>query len=116
MHVLKPQRPSLISLPLPIVKPPIWNAAQLPIAVFAAMTKPPVETQIDTSINDDYDGDDDFYDAISDSDFSDTDYDGEQVPEDDLKDLMVKFLPFNIWNNSEENEVEYILPLNYGKI
>jgi hypothetical protein len=113
MHVLKPQRSPLISLPLPTAKPPFWNATQLPIAVFAAMTKPPVETQIDTARIDD-DDDDDFYDAFSDSDFSDTD-DVDQVPEDDVKDLVIKFLPLNVWNNSEENEVEYILPPNYGE-
>jgi hypothetical protein len=33
---------------------------------------------------------------------------------EDLTDRMVKFFPIETWNNSEDNEVEYILPNGYG--
>ncbi|CRK90833.1 CLUMA_CG004523, isoform A [Clunio marinus] len=36
-----------------------------------------------------------------------------QAPEDDVSNMVVKFKPFTIWNNSEDNEVEYILPPNF---
>lgn len=34
---------------------------------------------------------------------------------EDLTDRMVKFEPFSVWNNSEDNEVEYILPVGYSE-
>lgn len=35
---------------------------------------------------------------------------------EDLTDRMVRFFPLEVWNNSEDNEVEYILPDGYSKI
>lgn len=34
---------------------------------------------------------------------------------EDVSDRLVKFEPFSIWNNSEDNEVEYILPVGYSE-
>ncbi|XP_070494643.1 inositol polyphosphate 5-phosphatase K-like isoform X2 [Chironomus tepperi] len=34
-------------------------------------------------------------------------------PEDDISELVIKFKPLTVWNNSEDNEVEYILPPNF---
>lgn len=66
-----------------------------------------------------YDSDDDelseFFDCI---DFTDDDDDGDddQAPEDDITGLLIKFKPLAVWNNSEDNLVEYILPPNFGKL
>lgn len=64
-------------------------------------------TEIDHMDDDD---DDEFFDCI---DF--TDDDDEQAPEDDIKNLLIKFKPLAVWNNSEDNLVEYVLPPNFGK-
>lgn len=56
-----------------------------------------------------------FYDApdhFSDDEFDD-DFDEEQAPDDDNA-MVIRFHPLSVWNNSEANEVEYILPPNYG--
>jgi hypothetical protein len=100
--ILKPLRPSLISNSLS-------NATRIPIAVFASIVKQPVADNMD-----DYDVDDEFYDAPD--HFSDDDeIDDEQAPEDDVSEMVIKFQPLAVWNNSEDNEVEYELPPNYGK-
>lgn len=57
--------------------------------------------------------DDEFYDAPD--HFSDDETDDEQSPDDDISELVIKFNPLTVWNNSEDNEVEYILPPNFGK-
>lgn len=54
-----------------------------------------------------------FYDAPD--HFSDDDFDEEQAPDDPLTDVVIRFHQLAVWNNSEANEVEYILPPNYGK-
>lgn len=60
--------------------------------------------------------DDEFFDAPD--HFSDDDeFDDEQAPEDDVSEMVIRFkIPNFVWNNSENNEVEYVLPPNYGKI
>lgn len=57
--------------------------------------------------------DDEFHDAHD--HFSDDETDDEQSPDDDISELVIKFNPLTVWNNSEDNEVEYILPPNFGK-
>lgn len=72
-----------------------------------SQTKP---TEIETDL---------FYDAVdysSDENDDDADVSAEQSPEDDITDKVVQFLPLAVWNNSEENVIEYILPPNYSKI
>lgn len=61
------------------------------------------------------DDDDLFFDAPD--HFSDDDYDDddEQAPEDDVSNLIINFKAVSVWNNSEENQVEYILPPNFSK-
>lgn len=66
-----------------------------------------IKQTIDSSDDDDF-----FYDAPD--HFSDDD-DDEQAPEDDVTNLIIKFRPLSVWNNSEENLVEYVLPPNFGK-
>lgn len=46
---------------------------------------------------------------------SDIDDDDEQAPDDDVTNLIIKFKPLTVWNNSEDNLVEYVLPPNFGK-
>jgi hypothetical protein len=58
--------------------------------------------------------DDEFYDAPD--HISDDDFDEEQAPDDDVSSMVIKFHPFTVWNNSENNEVEYVLPPNYGEL
>lgn len=60
--------------------------------------------------------DDEFFDAPD--HFSDDDeFDDEQAPEDDVSEMVIRFkIPNFVWNNSENNEVEYVLPPNYGNI
>lgn len=70
---------------------------------------------VDATINDAVDV---FYDApdhFSDDEFDD-DFDEEQAPEDDISGMVIKFHQLDVWNNSESNEVEYVLPPNYGKL
>lgn len=57
----------------------------------------------------DDDENDEFFDCI---DFSDDD---EQTTDEYVNEPTVEFKPFNIWNNSEDNLVEYTLPPNFGK-
>lgn len=59
-------------------------------------------------------GNDKFYDAID--HFSDDDFDDEQAPDDDISNMLIYFHPLSVWNNSEDNRVEYVLPPGYGKI
>lgn len=64
----------------------------------------------------DNDADDEFYDAPDHfSDDDETESDDEQAPDDDITDKIIKFHPLSVWNNSEDNKVEYILPPNYSK-
>lgn len=46
---------------------------------------------------------------------SDDEFDEEQAPDDDITEMVVKFHPLAVWNNSEANEVEYVLPPNFGE-
>lgn len=62
---------------------------------------------------------DEFFDApdhFSDDDEFDDDFDEEQAPEDDISEMVITFHQLDVWNNSEHNEVEYVLPPNYGKL
>lgn len=34
---------------------------------------------------------------------------------EDITHRQVKFAPFSVWNNSEDNEVEYFLPAGYSE-
>lgn len=98
--ILKPKRPSFSY--------PISNANKIPTTTTFSKLPPPVETEIDFLL----DSDDDeimFYDSM------DHISDDEQAPDDDISDLLIKFKPFTIWNNSEDNPVDYILPPHYGK-
>jgi hypothetical protein len=60
------------------------------------------------------DDDDEFFFDAPDH-FSDDEFDDDQSPDDDISELIIKFKPLGIWNNSEPNVVEYTLPPNYGK-
>lgn len=66
----------------------------------------------------DNDDNDEFFDApdhFSDDEPVD-DFDDEQAPDDPIADKVIRFHPLAVWNNSEANEVEYILPPNYSKL
>jgi hypothetical protein len=97
-HVLKSHRPSLITDSLS-------NVTQIPINVVISIIKQPVNGFRD-ELDEFFDAPDHFSDFESDFD--------EQAPEDDVSGMIIKFLPFTVWNNSEHNEVEYILPANFG--
>lgn len=77
------------------------------------MINPPIATPSDATSNAD---DDEFFDAPD--HFSDDDeFDDEQAPEDDVSEMVIRFkIPNFVWNNSENNEVEYVLPPNYGEL
>lgn len=90
-HILKPKRPSFS---YPLKNANITDTSH-------------IKQTIDSSDDDD----DFFYDAPD--HFSDDD--DEQAPEDDVTNLIIKFRPLAVWNNSEENLVEYVLPPNFGK-
>lgn len=140
LHVFKEKtaRPPIIkpSLPLPATRPlrptrprPIYSGLsglnQIPVAVMAMAYKMPLTSpDLDLTFDqiDDTDADDNnelFYDTYdttpSQSDFEMTDSsdDDDQVPDDDISEKTIEFLPFEIWNNSEDNHVEYILPRNF---
>lgn len=94
-HVLKPRWP-LISDSLSI-------AARLPVTIMASIVKQPDDDA------------DEFFDApdhFSDDEFDE--FDDEQAPEDDISEMVVKFHQLPVWNNSEDNLVEYVLPPNFG--
>ena len=79
------------------------------------MSMPVVAPPDDKQTNDDVD---EFFDApdhFSDDEF-DSDFDEEQAPDDPITDKVIRFHPLAVWNNSEANEVEYILPPNYGML
>lgn len=93
----------------------ILGAFTLPIVKFSnrkpstSQTSKPA-TEIDNDV---------FYDAVdysSDENDDDDVVSADQSPEDDITDKVVQFLPLAVWNNSEENVIEYILPPNYSKI
>lgn len=101
---MKPYRPPLITDSLP-------NAPRIPFDVITSIVKHPLygSPQI---VDDEL-----FYDApdhFSDDEFDD-DIDEEQAPDDDVDEMVIKFKPFTVWNNSEHNEVEYILPPHFGE-
>lgn len=77
-----------------------------PIIVNTALIQHEPPTEMDHADDDD----DEFFDCI---DY--TDDDDEQAPEDDISNLIIKFKPLAVWNNSEYNLVEYIMPPNFGK-
>lgn len=91
----------------------ILGAFTLPIVKFSnqkpstSQTKPGNDTDVDT-----------FYDAVdySSDENDDDDVSVDQSPDDDITDKVIRFLPLDVWNNSEENVIEYILPPNYSKI
>lgn len=103
--ILKPGRkPSIISNSLS-------NAIRIPILISAPIIKKPVDELPDEQF---YDAPDHFSD--DDDEFDDDDeIDEEQAPEDDVTGMVIKFHQLEVWNNSEANEVEYILPPNYGE-
>lgn len=102
-NVLKPQRPLITDF--------LSNAARIPIAITTTITERPVYIQpIPNIVADDVDI---YYDAPD--HFSDDEFDEEQAPEDDISEMVIQFLPLAVWNNSEANEVEYILPPNFGE-
>lgn len=76
-----------------------------PIIVNTVLTSPGTPTEMDHADDDN----DEFFDCL---DF--TDDDDDQAPEDDISGLIVRFKPLAVWNNSEDNLVEYILPPNFG--
>lgn len=92
-QILKPLRP--------LFSDSLSNAIKLPILVATAASTPQSPTT----------DDDEFFDAPD--HFSDNDDDDEQSPDDDISNLVIKFKPLTVWNNSEDNEVEYILPPNF---
>jgi hypothetical protein len=97
--VLKPNRP-LIKDSLP---------TRIPIDLKTSLVKHP--SVVETDDDDDY-----FYDApdhFTDSEFDDDDDD--QAPEDDISQMLIKFHPLAVWNNSEDNKVDYVLPPNFGE-
>lgn len=97
--ILKPSRESSI------ISNSLSNAIRIPILISAPIVKKSVETP-----------DEQFYDAPDHfSDDDDDEFDEEQAPEDDVTGMVIKFHQLEVWNNSEDNEVEYILPPNYGK-
>lgn len=59
-------------------------------------------------------GNDTYYDAID--HVSDDEFDEEQAPDDDISNMLIYFHPLSVWNNSEDNRVEYVLPPGFGKI
>lgn len=61
------------------------------------------------------DDDDDLFFDAPDHFSDDDDDDDEQAPEDDVSNLIINFKAVSVWNNSEENQVEYILPPNFSK-
>lgn len=93
----------------------ILGAFTLPIVKFSnqkpskSQTKPDTETDVET-----------FYDAVDyssdENDDDDDDVPADQSPDDDITDKVIRFLPLDVWNNSEENVIEYIMPPNYSKI
>lgn len=75
------------------------GAVKLPIAVFSAMLREPAEHVADEM-------DDEIHESVEQwLEYVD------QVPDEPA--MEIKFLPFNVYNNSEENVVEYVLPANY---
>ena len=140
LHVFKEKtaRPPIISTSLPSItaRPitarqprPIYSGLsginQIPIAVAAMaykipITAPDLNLATDEIDNSDTDDSNEFYDTNdttpfeTDSEFDDDDDDDdEQVLDDDITDKTIEFLPFEIWNNSEDNHVEYIMPPNF---
>jgi hypothetical protein len=57
--------------------------------------------------------DDLYFDAAD--HFSDDEFDDEQAPEDDVSNMVIQFHPLAVWNNSEDNTVEYVLPPGFGE-
>lgn len=82
-----------------------------PIVVNTVLTSHGLPTELDHMDDEHDDDDDEFFDCI---DF-DFDFDDEQAPEDDISNLVVKFKPLTVWNNSEDNLVAYILPPNFSE-
>lgn len=95
----------------PLISNSLSNAARIPVLVFTQIIKQPV-----ADLSPDVDDVDEFFDApdhFSDDEFDD-DFDEEQAPDDDISQMIIKFHPLSVWNNSEDNVVEYILPPNFG--
>lgn len=102
--MLKPQRP--------IISDSLSIAARIPITIFTQIVKQPVA--VSTPVPDE--PDDEFYDAPDHfSDNESDEFDEEQAPDDDISQMVIKFHPLSVWNNSEDNRVEYILPPNFGE-
>lgn len=78
---------------------------RIPFDVVTSVVKQPINP----------DNSDEFFDAPDHFSDDESDFDEEQAPEDDVTGMTIKFLPFTVWNNSEHNEVEYVLPPNFGE-
>lgn len=94
----------------------ILGAFTLPIVKFSTQKPSTTQTKSGTEMDNN-----EFYDAVDySSDENDVDIDDDvtvnQAPEDDITDKVIQFVPLAVWNNSEENVVEYIMPSNYSKI
>lgn len=89
----------------------------LPIAVATSVVKTPSNNpqRENDDVDEFFDAPDHFSDDDFSDDFSDDDFDDEQAPDDPITDKTIRFHQLAVWNNSEANEVEYILPPNYGK-
>lgn len=97
-HILKPKRP--------FITDSLYIANRIPIAVASAKQPVAVTETL-------FDNDDEFYDAPD--HFSDSDSDDDQAPDDDITNMVIKFHELPVWNNSEDNKVEYILPPNFSE-
>ena len=102
--------------PISLISDSLSNAARIPVLI-TSIVKQPVEFQQpeSKSLNDD----DVFYDAsdhFSDGEIDDDEFDDDQAPEDDITDMVIKFHPLSVWNNSEDNTVDYELPPGFSKI
>lgn len=98
---MKPRRP--------LISDSLTSAARIPVLVFTQIAKQPVA--VIPPADDDVD---EFFDASE--NFSNDDFDEEQAPDDDISQMVIKFHPLSVWNNSEDNKVEYILPPNFGEL
>lgn len=102
--------------PISLISDSLSNATRIPVLI-TSIVKQPVESHPPATkyLNDD----DVFYDAsdhISDGEIDDDEFDDDQAPEDDISDMVIKFHPLSVWNNSEDNTVDYELPPGFGEI
>lgn len=103
-HILKPKRP--------LISNSLSNALHIPVLITTVVKQPVASSPPSVKFPTMTDGDL-YYDAAD--HFSDDDFDEEQAPEDDVSNMVVKFHPLTVWNNSEDNTVEYVLPPGFGE-